>query len=338
MQKRLIVIYMVLIILGMKKLTGQDPQFSQFYSNPLYLAPSFAGLIADTRATANYRTQWLGITEPFRTYSFGVDHNFHTFNSGFGAFFMKDQAGTGHLTTTTISLQYAYEFSITQYWFVRPGVEFKYTERRIDFSRLLWADQISAVGNNSASSELPPEDKIGDIDAGTSIMAYSDKFWIGFGIDHLFLPNQSLYSLDGLDENDNPIGYIPIKYSVFGGTKIINKGRLINPYDASVQLAALYRIQEGYNQLDVGLYWFKKPLVLGIWYRGMARTKEKISRDAIILLAGFKLEQFNIGYSYDFTVSNLLGSTTGSHEISLSVQFETKVKKQKLRSVPCPDF
>ncbi len=36
----------------------QDPQFSQFYSSPLYLAPSFAGATDGGRGILNYRDQW----------------------------------------------------------------------------------------------------------------------------------------------------------------------------------------------------------------------------------------------------------------------------------------
>ena len=36
----------------------QDPQFPQFYSSPLYLAPSFAGATDGGRVILNYRDQW----------------------------------------------------------------------------------------------------------------------------------------------------------------------------------------------------------------------------------------------------------------------------------------
>ena len=38
-------------------------------------------------------------------------------------------------------------------------------------------------------------------------------------------------------------------------------------------------------------------------------------------LIGIKTSQFHIGYSYDFTISNLIGSTAGAHEISLIYEF-----------------
>ena len=36
---------------------------------------------------------------------------------------------------------------------------------------------------------------------------------------------------------------------------------------------------------------------------------------------GIKTDQIHIGYSYDFTVSNLIGTTSGAHEISLIYEF-----------------
>lgn len=328
--------HIILLLLSFPVIcNGQDPQFSQFYSNPMYLAPSFAGLTEDTRIAANYRVQWPDLPRPFTSYSFALDHNFHTFNSGAAVFFMKDQAGSGNLTATNIGIQYAYEFRVSHYWFIRPGLHFNYTQRTLDFSKLLWADQITAGGNYSGTSETPTLNKVNDIDFGTSLMTYSDKFWFGVAIDHLLKPNQSLTEYDG---NDGSIGYVPVKYSVFGGTKIINKGRLYKPYDASLQVAFLYKKQEDFNQLDLGLYWYHKPIVLGIWYRGLPKINSKISRDALTFLLGFKLDFINIGYSYDFTLSRLLGSTGGAHEVTFVYTFNTKVVKRKMRVVPCPDF
>ncbi|MCF8379375.1 MAG: type IX secretion system membrane protein PorP/SprF [Bacteroidales bacterium] len=38
--------------------SGQDPQFTQFYANKLYLAPSFAGAVQMDRVSSSYRNQW----------------------------------------------------------------------------------------------------------------------------------------------------------------------------------------------------------------------------------------------------------------------------------------
>jgi hypothetical protein len=60
--------------------------------------------------------------------------------------------------------------------------------------------------------------------------------------------------------------------------------------------------------------------------------------DMIAFLIGFKfVNKFSIGYSYDFTISNLVGSSRGANEISIIYQFETK-RAKKRGAIPCPEF
>lgn len=314
--------------------SAQDAQFSQFYANPLYLAPSFAGLTEGSRLGANYRNQWPELPGKFITYSFSFDHNFDAFNSGLGVLIFRDQAGSGYLRTTNIGVQYAYDFQVNNYWNIRPGVHFSYTERAIDFYKLIFNDQISGGNTLPGTIEIPPLSKVGDIDFGFSAMGYSELFWLGFSVDHLLRPNQSLYDFEN---SDVLAAKVPVKYQVFGGTKIVKQGRLIRPLVESIQLAFLFKKQQQFQQLDLGMYWYKNPIVLGVWYRGLPGIS-KGGQDAIIFLAGYKIEQFNFGYSYDFTISRLIGSTGGVHEISLTYSWKSVRIPKKPRMVPCPDF
>jgi type IX secretion system PorP/SprF family membrane protein len=334
MKTKNIVVFISMLCLSIK-LFGQDPQFSQFYSNPLYLAPSFAGLSGQTKIGMNYRLQWPNMPGAYNTYSFSMDHAINAFNSGLGLFVMQDKAGSGNLSLTNISLQYAYSIKISEYWRCIPGVTFSYLQRSVDYQKLVWRDQITARGTSSVSSESLPMEKVDDLDFGTSILAYSDKFWFGASADHILQPDQSFYLVEN---SAKEYGYIPVKYSVFGGTKLINKGRLFRPYDTSLQLAFLFRKQKSYKQFDMGIYWYNKPFVLGFWYRGIPIIKPFPNQDAFSILAGYKIDQLSIGYSYDFTISRLLGSTGGAHELSLSYTFTAKIPKNKGHMVPCPDF
>jgi type IX secretion system PorP/SprF family membrane protein len=313
----------------------QDPQFSQFYSNYLYLAPSFAGLTDKNRISFNYRNQWPAIKHGYQTYSVSFDKFVEKFNSGIGILAYQDVAGTGRMKTSSLGLQYSFDFKITETWHARPGLYFNYTERGIDFDRLLWSDQISPDGISSSSNEHRTMERAGDIDFSTSILAYSGKLWIGGAVDHLLKPNQSLYLYEGNDENQ---GQVPIKFSIFGGLKLVRPEKLLRPIPTSIQLAFLFKQQAQYRQLDLGIYWYHSPLVIGFWYRGIPLQKNFFNRDAFTLLVGIKTGEMNIGYSYDFTISKLITNTGGSHEISISYAFRTRALKHKVRMVPCPEF
>ena len=45
-----------------QKAYAQDPEFTQFYANPLYLNPAFAGTGRCPRIIMNYRNQWPAIS------------------------------------------------------------------------------------------------------------------------------------------------------------------------------------------------------------------------------------------------------------------------------------
>jgi type IX secretion system PorP/SprF family membrane protein len=305
---------------------AQDPQFSQFYSNPLYLAPSFAGSAEGSRIAASYRNQWFHLPVKFITYSFSYDHYFSGYNSGVGLFIMKDAAGSGELGTLNAGIQYSYNFKIFNTLYARPGLHFYYIEHGLAFSQLRFIDQVMK-DDGSATGFPVPIDKVRDVDLATSMLIYAKKFWMGANVDHLLRPNISLFA----DKER-----IPIRVSVFGGLEIRRKGRLLNPIDETMTVAYMFRTQGTNMQLDLGVYWHRNPLVLGLWYRGIPPLNSQRG-DAFIILVGYKTPYFNIGYSYDVTISNLISHAIGSHEISMSFKFLLP-RRTKMGAVPCPEF
>ncbi|MEA3478433.1 MAG: PorP/SprF family type IX secretion system membrane protein, partial [Bacteroidota bacterium] len=298
---------------------SQDPRFSQFYANPLYLAPSFAGATEENRLVLNYRNQWPSIPGVFLTYSFSFDHYFANFNSGVGVLVTHDRAGSGRLSNTNVGILYSYNIKINKNFFVRPGIQLYYTQRGLDFWRLVFSDGMSP-GGDTPTIEQPPFENVADIDAGASILAYTDRIWFGTTVDHILRPNQSMYG---------ELSRVPIKISAFGGIQIIKKGRLFKPLEESLSVAFHFENQGKFTQLDLGLYWFKSPLMFGFWYRGLPLIDDGFDRDAVVLLVGYKTKYLHVGYSYDFTISQLVGATGGSHEISLMYEFATKKRKKR---------
>ena len=47
-----------IVLLSEIKIFAQDPIFTQFYSNPVYLNPAFTGSNKCPRIVSNYRNQW----------------------------------------------------------------------------------------------------------------------------------------------------------------------------------------------------------------------------------------------------------------------------------------
>lgn len=308
----------------------QDPTFSQFYANPLYLAPSFAGATQEYRIGMNYRNQWPAIPGIFSTYSISVDKAMPNFNSGIGVLATYDVAGSGDLSTTNIGLLYSYDFQINKQWHIRPGVNFKFYYLGLDIYKLVFNSQITGSGT-TPSVYPPPFQNVADVDFATSALVYNETIWAGFTLDHLLVPKTSFYG----DE-----AKVPVKFNLFGGTQLLKKTRLRVKIQEVLSVAMNFQWQAKFVQTDLGLYYYKDPLIFGLWYRGIPLMTSQAG-DAIIGLVGFKTDQLHIGYSYDFTISNLIGSSGGAHEISFIYEFSTFSiggRRQKIRAIPCPEF
>ena len=133
----------------------------------------------------------------------------------------------------------------------------------------------------------------------------------GFTLDHLLTPKTSFYGNDAT---------VPVKLNLYGGTQILKKTRLRQKIQEVLSVAINFQKQAKFYQSDLGLYYYKDPLIFGLWYRGIPFVTSQAG-DAIIGLIGIKTSQLHIGYSYDFTISNLISSTGGAHEISLVYEF-----------------
>jgi Bacteroidetes-specific putative membrane protein len=309
---------------------GQDPTFSQFYANPLYLAPSFAGATQEYRVGMNYRNQWPAIPGVFETYSISFDKAMPNFNSGIGVLATYDVAGSGDLSTTNLGLLYSYDFNINKEWHLRPGVNFKFYYLGLDIAKLIFNSQLTGSGTTPSVSP-PPFDNVADVDFATSLLAYNDRYWGGFTLDHLLTPRVSFYGDDSK---------VPVKFNLFGGMQLIKKTRMRVKLQEVLSVAVNFQMQQKFYQTDVGLYYYKDPLIFGLWYRGIPFVTSQAG-DAIIGLIGIKTEQLHIGYSYDFTISNMISLTGGAHEISLIYEFNSfsvGQQRKKIRAIPCPEF
>jgi type IX secretion system PorP/SprF family membrane protein len=116
----------LLLVAIVVPIAAQDPHFSQFYANRVYLNPAYAGLDAGTQLTLNYRDQWFGVPDgagtPFsggyRTMNATINQRLPCFagidraNIGLAGSFFRDETGLAPFTTTGGALAFAFEYAI----------------------------------------------------------------------------------------------------------------------------------------------------------------------------------------------------------------------------------
>src|SRR6188768_1521033 len=128
MNQRVLLPILVFTIL-LLDLKAQDPEFTQFYANPLYLNPAFAGSARCPRVALNYRNQWPSLQGTFVTYSASYDQQVDALSGGLGFLAVSDKAGEGTITTNNISAIYAFHLPINREWSVRFGVQGTYVQK-----------------------------------------------------------------------------------------------------------------------------------------------------------------------------------------------------------------
>lgn len=325
------IIYIIVFQLAGLVMYAQDSQFSQFYAAPLYLGPSMAGSSDNGRFCLNFRDQWPKLSGKYVTYAVSYDQYISKYYSGAGLLFLRDDAGNGKLLTTQVGLNYSYRLRVTKDFFLLPGMQFLYYQRKINFSKLTFADQFYGDQVLPGTVELPPDNQAGHMDFTFSLMAFTKRMWVGSTVDHVMKTSPVL---------EHDIRYVPLKVSVYGGVRLSLNRVLLNKDEQSFTLAFNYRNQEKMQQLDLGAYYNRLPFTVGLWYRGIPIIPGTQTKDAITVSAGMLVKNLMFTYSYDLTVSSLITSTGGAHELALVYIIERPYarSKRKMAPVPCPKF
>ncbi len=159
---------LIVMISAGAQLLGQDPFFSQFYANRVYLNPAYAGLEAGTQLILNYRDQWFGLPDatsmPFqggyRTYNATLNQRMPCFKEieratfGVAGSVFQDETGAAPLKTTGVGLAGAFEYA-----FINPDLKISKGLSRLDMrmgAQLSFMQSSLASGDFIFSYQLDP--------------------------------------------------------------------------------------------------------------------------------------------------------------------------------------
>ena len=320
MIKKLFIVFCVSVLgfLFGSDVYAQDPHFTQFYANPLYLNPAFAGSHRCPRIVFNYRNQWPNLSGTFVSTSFSLDLRADAVSGGLGIHFLNDRAGQGTMMITRFSGMYAYQLAITREFSMAFGVEATYGQKKLDWSKLTFGDMIDPkYGFIYNTLEVKVNEVVSYPDFSAGILGFSKRYYFGFAVFHLTEPQEGFLT---------PTSPLPMKYTAHAGAVIPLDGKY---GQSSMSPNIIYQQQQDFRELNLGLYVTKGPIVGGLWYR---------NADAFVALIGFQQDMIRMGYSYDITVSKLGIVTAGSHEISLQLLFKCRGHRPKFRTISCPSF
>jgi type IX secretion system PorP/SprF family membrane protein len=315
---------LIIVIIGLSSFAAkaQDPTFTQFYANPLYLNPAFAGSHGCPRFALNYRNEWPSLSGNYVTYSASYDQYFKNISGGFGVLATHDQQGQGTINTSMLGLVYSYHLTLGRKWKMMFGARAAWYQKFLDWDKLTFGDMIDPRrGFIYATGDVPRGGSRGFFDASAGTVIFNKHFFAGFAAHHLNTPNESMII------GNSPL---PMRFTGHMGAEIQLGRQSKYANGTSIMPNVIYQYQNGFQELSVGTYVKYGAFNAGFWYR---------NKDAFIMTIGVNTGKFKLGYSYDVTVSKLNnGVSGGSHEISLGLNLSCKSTPISFKTISCPSF
>ena len=321
-KNKLFALVAIVFLAFSQTVNAQDPSFTQFYANPMYLNPAMAGSANCPRISMNYRNQWPSLRGAYLTNSVSFDKGVEELHGGIGLQIMNDIQGEGALTNTQINLTYSYHLQASRKLYVLTGIQASYQQRALDKSKLFFGDQIDPnygfifqTGENT--DEFADNVSYADVSLGM-FGIYNQKHFIGAALHHVSEPEDSY-----ITENN-----LPRRFTVHAGTKIPvgrTKKMGLRGNGPFISPNILYMSQYGANLLNLGMSLTNDSLMGGLYFRNNFSNS-----DAILIVLGYESNGIRLGYSYDYTISELMGASGGAHEVSLTIQLACRQKRKKL--------
>jgi type IX secretion system PorP/SprF family membrane protein len=330
------VLIIIFLLISSSVSYSQDPQFSQFYANSLYLNPAFAGRDMSPRFHSGYRNQWPGL-DAYVTYNIEYDQFSKDLHGGIGFQFLYDKTGGGVLNTGVFAGCYAYQLQINRDWSLNFGFKGAFVQKSLNFNLATFGDQFDNSRGQIYSTNQQQGNNSSYFDFGSGLILYSKNIFGGVSFNHLTRPSESLYF------NSNNDTRIPIRTTIHGGYKVrILKNGLFHK-ELFVAPNVLLDFQSNFKQLNFGSYFLDGIYGIGIWYRHTSFSIPNggglALQDGLILMGGIETSTMRICYSYDLSLSSMVSAAPGSHEISITFDLpEIHKPGKQFRVIQCPMF
>jgi len=327
MKKQLLLILSILAFFSVK-LMAQDPEFTQFYANPIYLNPAFTGSERCPRMVLNYRNQWPKLNQAYVTYAATYDQYVHAVEGGLGLVLLNDVQASGAINTLSASGIYSYQIPVNKNFSLNMGFQATFIQKNLS-NNFIYPDMIDPMYGpiyNTNEKNVLTTFKKNLFDFSAGVLEFTKSNYFGIAVHHLTQPSETW--------RDNDDAILPRKLTIHYGTTIPLNVAGYKKGELTISPNFLFQQQRDFQQFNYGLYLSRRNIVAGVWMR----QNFKFSYDSFMMLVGYIQKKIKIAYSYDFTVSRLRNSTLGAHEVSFGYIFRCPQTKQRFSIINCPSF
>jgi len=294
------VVVVAFLAISFSSLAQQDPQFTHYMYNTIAVNPGYTGSRGHLSVLGLHRSQWVGLEGAPSTQSFSIHSPFGE-NVGLGLSVVNDELGPSSEFFVDGNFSYTLRFNKNRR--LSFGIKGGVRNLNVDFSKGITETPGDVLFENNIDNRLLPT-------VGAGVYYHTDKWYLGLSVPNFITSEQyqevsqavaieriNYFLIAGyvFDINDN------LKFKPSGFVKAVSGAPII--FDVSANFLILNKF------------------TAGVAYRW---------DDSVSGLVGFQLsDQLNIGYSYDYTTTDLNRFNDGTHEIFLRWDFISQEKKLK---------
>jgi type IX secretion system PorP/SprF family membrane protein len=288
----------LMMLIGATGLAQQLPQYTQYMLNEMAINPAVAGKDEFADARSNNRYQWVGVTDAPRTYMLTVHGPLKVKNMGLGMHLFTDIVGPTR--RTGLNFSYAYHAKLKEDMYLSMGLSAGILQWGIDGSKLILREEGDESLLTTYQTTYVP-------DFGSGIYFHKkDRFYFGLSVPQLYQAPIGLYP--GVPRNSRIVSHFNLNgaYKINLGEDFVVEPSFLAKYASPAPI-----------KVDGGLRVIYKEQV---WIGGAYRHN-----DAFTALIGYLYQNYLlVGYSFDFTTTNIRRYSTGTHEIMLGIRFSKK--------------
>ncbi len=272
---------------------------SQYMFNEISFNPGAAGSRDYVSIHLNGRRQWAGFEGAPTTQSLTSHGNIGK-NFGLGGSVYNDVTGPSRRTGVSIMGAYQLKLSANGDHRLGMGLGVSFTQHFMDVDRLqTYLPEDPALANGFNNTFVP------DANVGF-YYTFKDKGFAGISGRNLVESNRDLLNFE-----ETVVNPMVRNYYVYGGYNFTL------PKKWNLKPVAMFRM------IDALAYQFDVSVIASynnlLWFGGSYRFE-----DAAVAMAGVQFSVFKLGYSYDFTLSDIKNYSAGSHELFLELQIFKK--------------
>lgn len=326
---------------GFFNIKAQDHLFSQFFNAPIYLNPSLTGQFdGDLRLNMIYRNQWSSLGGDLSYINASVDVAIPQLAGGVGLSFNRSSEGVAYLTKNNIAATYSYSVGGDDF-LASFGIQAGFTNRTIDWSKLVFGDQIDRrLGYDPSlvtSAQLPDVSSKFFFDPAAGINIVYRNAMLGAALYHINRPDESFSGTQAR---------LPARVTINASFKMpLSSNYNYLEDDGSFLIpSVVYYKQGNVSSISAGAQFKYRGFNAGAWYR----TNQQGGSDAFVLSLIVDVfihrrdsEKIRFGVSHDATTSkinytNTGGTTEGS--IGYEKYWPNSTRTKKYNGLRCSNF